>query len=167
MVGKRNRSVNYNELVLIPKAEYEKLLLDNQTRHSSIDSSIPVQNINRTDNESISSNSSFNSVHTNVNESARDVNKPYPKELVLLLKPVTRTAEQINADHNSDPKINRVKSHSRKVVSSRKPNQNKSNSEQKMHDQSGGQQTHRKYVKQTFTEFLGNKRRPRWIPYKI
>lgn len=144
------------ELILVPKAEYEKLLSDNQTRRSSTaDSFISTQNSDK-QSTPIHSDKQSTSLHKNVNEPAGDDNETNPKEPPMLSIAKIRNGEQKNAEGNHE-----LKSHSIKVESSRKPNKNKF----AIHDQSGGQ--HRKYVKQSFAEFLGNKRRPRWIPYKI
>lgn len=105
----------------------------------------------------IHSDKQSTSFHKNVNEPVGDDNETNPKVPPLLSKAKICTDEQKKAERNHE-----LKSHSIKAESSRKANKNKF----AMHDQSGGQQTHRK-VKQSSAEFLEHKRRPRWIPYKI
>lgn len=111
------------ELVLIPKAQYEKLISGSQN------------------NEMLNSNSSSTHVHTNANESVGCDNKPSP----LLSKPLIRTDEQTNVDHNGEqnateyeyisketpgnnaavkPKSTKEKLHSQKVVRPKKSKKN-------------------------------------------
>ena len=66
---------------------------------------------------------------------------------------------------NSDGEIKKMKSVSAKL-NGMTSIRSKSNDDHLERDQFDGQTKGRKYVKQTFSEFLENERRPRWIPYK-
>lgn len=139
------------ELVLITKVQYEKLI------------------------SACQKNSSSSHVHTNVNESVGGDSKHTP----LLSKPLIRTDEQTNVEPNGERNANedeyiakeslgiKPKGTKENLKISRKPKKIKSNSEHVVRDQSGGKQMHRKYLKQTYAEFMANKKRRQWIPYKI
>ena len=197
------------ELVLLPKAEYEKLLSENKIRTDSINDSksltqnrgtntdanetlgsetITSSNINESAggtninaDDTAGSKTTKSSSNINADDSAGGVNKYLSKSLTrfsdtvnlntslyptgknsidtpLLSKPSNRMDDQDSTYNSGIKKIDKVNS-----VKSRRSNFDNNHP---VSDQSGGQQNGRKYVKQTFSEFLGNKRRTRWIPYK-
>lgn len=87
------------------------------------------------------------------------------------MKSSIRTTDQEQKDFNAASKTSKVLKKStnslNRNVSSMTSGRGKSNSERIELDQSGGQRKGKKYVRQTFSEFLGNKRRQKWISYKI
>ena len=197
------------ELVLLPKAEYEKLLSENKIRTDSINDSksltqnrgtntdanetvgsqtITSSNINESAggthinaNDTAGSQTTKSSSNINANDSAGGVNKYLSKSFTrfsdtvnlntssyptgknsidtpLLSKPSNRMDDQDSTYNSGIKKTDKVNS-----VKSTRSNFDKNHP---VSDQSGGQQKGQKYVKQTFSEFLGNKRRAKWIPYK-
>ena len=85
------------------------------------------------------------------------------KEISSLSKSSSRIDDQDKM--NSAEEIKKMKSVSCKL-NGMTSIRSKSNDDHLERDQFGGRTKGRKYVKQTFSEFLENKRRTRWIPYK-
>ena len=163
------------ELVLIPKADYDKLLSQNVNMCNHLRNTSSTENACHTSdnptplnangsagdvNKHISKSFTFNNDKVNLNNTPTPENS---KEISSLSKSSSRIDDRDKV--NSDGEIKKMKSVSAKlngITSIR----SKSNDDHLERDQFGGQTKGRKYVKQTFSEFLENKRRPRWIPYK-
>ena len=95
----------------------------------------------------------------NLNDSPCPMNL---KELSSLSKPPNRINDQDNM--NSKDENERMKPVTVKVNSFTSI-RSKSNDGHLQSDQFGGQKKNPQFVKHTFTEFLGNKKCARWIPY--
>lgn len=158
------------ELVLIPRAEYEKLIGESGIQISGRKINHSVRDQTEIPG-SVITNTSDISTHKNASESATTLNHSIPKKDPLLLKSSIRTTDQEQKDFNAASKTSKVLKKStnslNRNVSSMTSGRGKSNSERIELDQSGGRRKGKKYVRQTFSEFLGNKRRQKWISYKI
>lgn len=161
------------ELVLIPRAEYEKLIGESGTQISGRKINHSIRDQTEIPG-SVITNTSDISTHKNASEPATTLNRGISKENPLLSKSFIWTTDQDNSeqkDFNAASKTSKVLKKStnslNRNVSSMTAGRGKSNSERIMLDQSGGRRKGKKYVRQTFSEFLEDKRRQKWIPYKI
>ena len=204
------------EMVLIPKAEYEKLLTDFQSRRASVNISERPQDETLADNEIMNSNRRDSKKQTDVDDSikALKVNENTPKFVLKKQKSTvqkglkrTNGASQLSRKRTGGASKNMSKLSNMRRKSSTKKDRNvkkcipvisnmlaeekrKKNSSgkisrivqektrrisnmkfqptgKKKKEQSGGKVKSYKFVRQSFSDFVSNKRRKTWVPYKI
>lgn len=201
-------------MVLIPKAEYEKLLSDFQTRRAGVSNSERPQVKTLTNNKSMNSNDRDSRKQTDVDDStkANAVKEKTPKFVLKKQKSTvqkrskrTNGASQLSTKKTGGASENMLKLSNMRRKSSTKNARNvkkympvisntlpedkkrKMNSSgkisrivqektrrilnmptgKKKKEQSGGKVKSYKFVKQSFSDFVSNRRRTTWVPYKI
>lgn len=141
------------ELILIPRTKYENLL--RQIENGSNDAKPDTTQNDMECKEHQITDADMTVHHSVVND------KETPQADHLSSKSKSQMDEQkIKEDKPSSKSITRREN---KKVSSRKRLQ----STQGKSEQSGGKRKGRKYVSQSFSDFLSNKGRQKWVPYKI
>lgn len=201
-------------MVLIPKAEYEKLLSDFQTRRAGVSNSERPKVKTLTNNKSMNSNDRDSRKQTDVDDStkANAVKEKTPKFVLKKQKSTvqngskrTNGASQFSTKKTGGASENMLKLSNMRRKSSTKNARNvkkympvisntlpedkkrKMNSSgkisrivqektrrilnmptgKKKKEQSGGKVKSYKFVKQSFSDFVSNRRRTTWVPYKI
>lgn len=199
-------------MVLIPKAEYEKLLSDFQTRRAGVSNSERPKVKTLTNNKSMNSNDRDSRKQTDVDDStkANAVKEKTPKFVLKKQKSTvqngskrTNGASQFSTKKTGGASENMLKlSNMRRksstknarnvkkympVISNTLPEDKKKKNEFKRKnisncsgenaknfkhanrkkEQSGGKVKSYKFVKQSFSDFVSNRRRTTWVPYKI
>lgn len=201
-------------MVLIPKAEYEKLLSDFQTSRAGVSNSERPQVKTLKNNKSMNSNDRDSRKQTDVDDStkANAVKEKTPKFVLKKQKSTvqngskrTNGASQFSTKKTGGASENMLKLSNMRRKSSTKNARNvkkympvisntlpedkkrKMNSSgkisrivqektrrilnmptgKKKKEQSGGKVKSYKFVKQSFSDFVSNRRRTTWVPYKI